>query len=634
MMSKKKTEAKPVPTLKKGTPQYMERNDIPKGVKVEKKAILPKMPSFDWSNHRLPLLIVGILAFGLYAATLGYGYALDDTMVIEKNQFVQKGFGGIGDIFRFESFRGYFGEQKQLLEGDRYRPFSLATFAAEIGLFGKDKPFLGHFLNLLCYILTAILLYRVLVFMFPQNEDLVEELQTSNLKLQTFLSVPFLATALFIGHPLHVEVVANIKGRDEILALLGELSALYFMFKWIQLNNLKYLIALFSSIFVALLSKESAITFLVIIPLTALFFTKATTSEKIKVTIPVVAATLFYLIVRVNAIGYLLDGKVVADLMNNPFYGMTAADRLATISYTLLLYLKLHIFPHPLTHDYYPFQIPRLTWSDWRALLGLGLHIGLVAVILRGWKNRTIWSYAAAFYLITLSIVSNVLVSVGTFMNERFVYHASIAFCIAAAYFLTRKFMPKMATIGIAAVSILGFSAKTMIRVPDWKSGATLNASAIINSPNSARANCFYGVNIWEEKYLKLPKDATNAQKSAILDEMKPYFEKSLNIIPSYGSALKMWVGIAAESHKIDGDLDKLLAAFARSNHSLLYEPFTLQYLAYVNGRMAARVEADKLMLFYTTEQAFFKEKMPDSILPAEYQKLMDALNSRMILLK
>jgi protein O-mannosyl-transferase len=622
-MSKKKN-VKPVPTTSKTPPQY----------KAEKKAILPKIPSFDWSKHRLPLLVVGILAFGLYASSLRFGYVLDDAMVIEKNQFVQKGFSGIGDIFRFESFRGYFGEQKQLLEGDRYRPFSLATFAIEIGLFGKGNTFLGHFINLLLYALTALLLYRVLLFMFPNEEEMTGELQTSNFKLQTFLSIPFLATALFIVHPLHVEVVANIKGRDEILALMGELSTLYFTFKYFNDNKSKYLIGSFVAILIAMLSKESAITFLAIVPLTAHFFTKATTGEKIKITVPIIAATFVYLIMRVNAIGYLLDSKDLTDLMNNPFYGMTMSDRLATISYTLLLYLKLHIFPHPLTHDYYPFQIPRLTWSDWRALLGLGLHIGLVAVILRGWKNRTIWSYASAFYLITLSIVSNVFVSVGTFMNERFVYHASIAFCIAVAYFLTRKFIPKAAAIAIATLMIIAFSIKTIIRVPDWKNGTTLNTSAMIYSPNSARANCFYGVSLWEEKYMKLPKDATNEQRIALLNEMKPYFDKSLRIVPNYGSALKMWVGMAAEYHKIDGNLDNLLAAFEQMNRSLVYEPFILQYLDYVNGRVLTRVDGEKLLRFYTAEQSFFKEKMPNSTMPSEYQKLIDAINRRLIILK
>ncbi len=629
-MSKKKN-VKPVPTTSK-TPPPDNLGTSP--YKSEKKTILPKIPSFDWSKHRLPLFIVGILAFGLYASSLRFGYVLDDAMVVEKNQFVQKGFSGIGDIFRFESFRGYFGEQKQLLEGDRYRPFSLATFAIEIGLFGRGNTFLGHFINLLLYALTALLLYRVLLFMFPNEEEGVPQPQTSNFKLQTFLSIPFLATALFIVHPLHVEVVANIKGRDEILALMGELATLYFTFKYFNDNKSKYLIGSFVAILIAMLSKESAITFLAIVPLTAHFFTKATTGEKIKITIPIIAATFLYLIMRVNAIGYLLDSKDLPDLMNNPFYGMTMSDRLATISYTLLLYLKLHIFPHPLTHDYYPFQIPRLTWSDWRALLGLGLHIGLVAVILRGWKNRTIWSYASAFYLVTLSIVSNVFVSVGTFMNERFVYHASIAFCIAVAYFLTRKFVPKAVTVSIATLLILAFSIRTVIRVPDWKNGTTLNTSAMIYSPNSARANCFYGVSLWEEKYLKLPKDATNEQRIALLNEMKPYFDKSLRIVPNYGSALKMWVAIAAEYHKIDGNLDNLLAAFERMNRSLVYEPFILQYLDYVNGRVLTRVDGEKLLRFYTAEQAFFKEKMPNSIMPSEYQKLIDAINRRLIILK
>lgn len=632
-MSKKKNNSK-YPKISPNTPPEKKSGQAPQ-YQSKTSTILPNIPRFDWSKHRFPLLILCILGVGLYIQSLSFGYVLDDIMVIEKNQFVQKGFSGIGDIFRFESFRGYFGEQKQLLEGDRYRPFSLTTFAAEIGLFGKGKTFFGHFINLLLYALTAILLFRVLLFMFPENEETASDSEASNVKLQTFLSIPFLATLLFIAHPLHVEVVANIKGRDEILALLGELSALYFTFKYIQKNNFIYLIYSFLSILVALLSKESAITFLAIVPLTAHFFTKATTSEKLKITLPIALATFVYLIMRVNAIGYLLDSKEVTDLMNNPFYGMTTSDRLATISYTLLLYLKLHIFPHPLTHDYYPFQIPRLTWTDWRALLGLGLHIGLVAVILRGWKNRTIWSYAAAFYLVTLSIVSNVVVSVGTFMNERFVYHASIAFCVAMAYFLTRKYVPKMATIGIAALLLVGFSVKTLTRVPDWKSGATLNASAMIYSPNSARANCFYGVSMWEERYLKLPKNATNDQKTALLNEMSPYFERALSIVPNYGSALKMWVGIAAERHKIDNNLDSLLAAFERINHSKVYEPFILEYLKYLNERAATtQPDAEKLARFYAAEQAFFKENMPTSIMPQAYQKLIDGVNARLTTLK
>ena len=595
------------------------------------KTVMTSCKTSFFKENVLVLVILSVLAFGLYASTVGFDYALDDTMVITGNKFTQRGFDGIADIFQYESFRGYFGEQKNLLEGDRYRPLSIATFAAEVGLFGKGNKAAGHFINILLYVLTAILMFRVLLFMFPNKNKKEDES-----KFSPFFTVPFIATALFIAHPLHVEVVANIKGRDEILALLGELGTLYFTSRYLNNKTSKYLIASFAAFLVGIFSKESAITFLAVVPLTAHFFTNATFSEKIKVTLPIIIGTLFYLMMRVNAIGYLLDGKEVADLMNNPFYGMSLGDRLATVFYTLLSYLKLQIFPHPLTHDYYPFQIPKMTWTDWQSLLSLVLHIGLVAVILRGWKKRTVWAYAAAFYIITLSIVSNLVVSVGTFMNERFVYHASMGFCIAAAYLLmvvldkNKENNKNVLGLGIAALLVVGFSIKTLIRVPDWYSGATLNASAIINSPNSARSNCFYAISIWEDKFLKLPSNATNEQKKAILDVMKPYFERSLQILPKYSAALKMWAGMAGEYHKIDNNLDNLLKEFERINRAGVYEPFTIQYLTYVNNRVATKADAEKLQAFYTSMLAFFKQNYSATVLPVEYQKLLDEIQGRM----
>ncbi len=599
-------------------------------VKPIKTIVTVHKTSF-FKENALIIAVLCVLAFGLYASTVRFDYALDDTMVITGNKFTQRGFDGIGDIFRYESFRGYFGEQKNLLEGDRYRPLSIATFAAEVGIFGKGNKAAGHFINILLYVLTAILMFRVLLFMFPNRNKKEDES-----KISPFFTVPFIATALFIAHPLHVEVVANIKGRDEILSLLGELGTLYFTFRYLNDKTPKYLIASFAAFLVGIFSKESAITFLAVVPLTAHFFTNATYGEKIKVTLPIIIGTLFYLMMRVNAIGYLLDDKEVTDLMNNPFYGMSLGDRLATIFYTLLLYLKLHIFPHPLTHDYYPFHIPQMTWTDWQSLLSLALHIGLVAVILRGWKKRTVWAYAAAFYIITLSIVSNLVVSVGTFMNERFVYHASLGFCIAEAYLLmvvlgkNKENNKNVLGLGIAALLVVGFSMKTLIRVPDWYSGATLNASAIKNSPNSARANCFYAVSIWEDKYLKLPPNATNEQKKALLDEMKPYFDRSLQILPKYSAALKMWAGVAGEYHKIDNNYDNLLKEFERINRAGVYEPFTIQYLTYVNNRVGTKADAEKLQAFYRSMLTFFKQNYSATVLPVEYQKLLDEIQGRM----
>ncbi len=630
MAKKKQDKSKNIP------PQYKEQKPLIQAVEQPKSVFFKQ----NW----LPIAIIVFFSIALYIQTVTFDYTLDDTMVIVKNKFTQRGFSGIGDIFKYESFRGYFGEQKQLLEGDRYRPLSIATFAAEQSLFGGNKA-VSHFINILLYALTGVLLFRVLLFMqeaqAPQPPK--GELRASPIESSEAVSpfggwgawaMAWAAALLFIVHPLHVEVVANIKGRDDIIALLGEMTAIYFTFKYLNNNKLQYLIYSFLSFSIGILSKESAITFILIIPLTTHFFTNSTFSQKVKVTLPIIAATIFYLLLRINAIGYLLSGKEITDLMNNPFYGMTFGEKTATIFYTLLMYLKLHIFPHPLTHDYYPYQIPKMAWSDWQVLLSLAVHIGLLAVILRGWKKRSIYAYAATFYLVTLSIVSNLFVSVGTFMNERFAYHASLGFCIAVAYFLNKKSLNteggKKIAIAIFALLVLGFSAKTLMRIPDWYSGNTLNNAAIKYSSNSARANCFYAVSMWENTYNQLPKETLETRKRQVLDSMKFYFDKSVTILPKYGAAQKMRAAVASEYHKLDGNVEPLIKVFDEVNRSGTYDAYVVDYLKYAHTKVKTKADAEKLAAFYTSMIAFYKQNFATTSLPSEYTNLLADIQARM----
>ena len=58
--------------------------------------------------------------------SITYDFVLDDQIVITSNDFTKKGVKGIADIFANDSFTGYFGEQKDLVAGSRYRPLSIA----------------------------------------------------------------------------------------------------------------------------------------------------------------------------------------------------------------------------------------------------------------------------------------------------------------------------------------------------------------------------------------------------------------------------------------------------------------------------------------------------------------------------
>ncbi len=664
-----------------------KKKPIPSAISVKKNTIVPSvekkimsvdapaMPAF-WRTHILPLCVLCAVALGLYLPSVKYEYVLDDKMVITENVFTQRGTSGIGDIFGYESFRGYFGEKKNYLEGDRYRPFSIATFAVEQSLLGTVTPEVKsdssaqkklqiqkqesektlrpfrHLVNALLYAFTAFLMYRVLFLMFL-TENFRPNFQQSTVHqpLTTekwWQTLPFWITLLFIVHPLHVEVVANIKGRDEILCLIGELGTLFFSFKYFDTRKIKYLGLSFSAFFIGILSKESAITFLAIVPLTIYFFRKTTLAQIATVTAPVALGTLIYLMMRVNVIGYLTDDKVVTEIMNNPFADMDFGEKYATIFYTLLMYLKLLIFPYPLTHDYYPYQIPKMNWMQALPIFSLLLHAAFIFLLYRNWRTKKVWAYGIAFYLLAMSIVSNIFVGVGTFMNERFAYHASFGFCIALVYLILnfgqkiKDSVPivnndlqsnksKIQTVHVFFILLLMlcliFGFLTLRREPDWYSGTTLNRSALINSPNSARANCFYGVSIWEDAYLKIISTGSPEKKQAVLDSMKPYFRRAIEIYPHYNSALKMSAGIAAEQYKLDGKIDPLIVAFNQANRGGSYDEFVLKFLGYLNNTVSRRSDVEKLSAFYTDMITFYKQTQPTSALPKAYEKLLSDLN-------
>ena len=532
-----------------------------------------------WKTNLIPALILFILPFALYISTLDFEYVLDDKIVIVDNEYTKKGLSGIKEIFTTESFQGYFGEQKNLLEGGRYRPLSIATFAVEYEIFGLNSK-MGHLINILFYALSGLLLFRVMAMLIPALK--------SN---PWWLALPFLTALLFIMHPIHTEAVANVKGRDEILSFMGALGALYFSIQYLKKENALLLVLSSISFFLGLLAKESALTWIAVIPLSGYFFTKASFKKLAIVTSPLIVVGLLYLAMRTNIIGYFLStGKEVTDIMNNPFYGLNVGEKFATIFYTLGMYIKLLIFPHPLTHDYYPFQIPILTWGDFRPGLSFIFHLGLLGIALKGLRSKKIISYSIFFYFITLSIVSNIPFTVGAFMNERFVFVPSLAICLIFAYLISRKipdyFNEKkgemnVLSVGLLVILVLGYASKTLLRAEDWRNPVTLNAAAVKYSPNSARANCFMGVALFE-KY----KIETNTEtKYVLLDDASYYIERSLEIYPTYGSALTMQAGVVAEQYKRDGDLDKLLQKFEYVLSKRTRLDFTDEYIEYLLDR-------------------------------------------------
>ena len=520
-------------TTKKSTSS--KRKSATSAAKTEKAILLKQketLPVSPFTNTRLHIILIFVLSFLLYGNTITHDYALDDSIVILENEFTKQGVAGISDILNYDTFVGFFGKKKDLVAGGRYRPMSLVTFALEWQFFGQN-PTVSHFINILMYGLTGVVLYLLMLMMFKNIRPPLEAY---------FIAIA--TTILFLTHPIHTEAVANIKGRDEIMALLGSLTTLYWAFKYLNTKNILYLLGAVLVYFLALLSKENSITFLAIIPLALYFFSDKSSIKTTAIqTIPFVLVAAVFLFVRANVLGAAgsLGGEEAQELMNNPFVGLNFSERYGTIFYTLGKYIQLLIFPHPLTHDYYPKHIPIMSFSDWQVLLSIGIYIALGIYALIRLPKKDPIAFGIIFYIASLSVVSNLVFSVGTNMSERLVFMPSVGFCLVVVLLLN-KFLSKKENIKTAfiATSIIGvlFLGKTFTRNFAWKDNFTLFSTDIKTSVKSAKLNNAMGGSLVDKVSIPDPTNPINeTEKAAILNDAVQYLSTAIEVHPTYQNA-------------------------------------------------------------------------------------------------
>ena len=516
---------------------------------------------FVMTEKRGPYFIFVILSFVLYANTLNHSFVLDDKLVIATHSFTQQGIKGIPDLFKYETFMGlwlkmYDGstidqlkDNMSVVAGGRYRPLSLVTFALEVTFFGKENifpnsdiqfmgnAFVSHFVNILLYSFTACLLFLVLRRLLPPGQD-----------SKWFLSFSFITTLLFIAHPIHTEVVANIKSRDEIMALLGSLAALWFAIRYIDTNKYYHLVLSGLCLFLGLLSKENAITFLAIIPVTLFYFMRTDKMKILKSTLILIIVSALFLFIRIKAIGTAGISDMPTEILNNPFAYATTSETLATAFYTLLLYVKLLFIPHPLTYDYYPYHIEITNWSNPVVLVSLLLYTGIGVYATYGFcKKRDVFSYSIWWYLLPLSIVSNLFFPIGVYMGERFIFFSSIGFAIFIGWLIC-TYIPvlvkhkKRSIYGVIAVSgiiLCLYSAKTIHRNRVWKDDFTLFTTDVKTSKNSAKANYLASIQ-YVQKAISSDSDDDAQKRRAYCEEAVQLLIHAVQLYPQYMDALTM----------------------------------------------------------------------------------------------
>jgi len=459
-------------------------------------------------RFKVQALIIAVLSLVCYLNTTMNEAALDDSMVITQNEYVFRGVAGIPDILTKDAYDSYAKQfnGSNTLNGGRYRPLSIVTFALEQQVFGTvpqskmdsfmnhagqvgtkdpwsmrfaEEMHVRHLFNVLWYTLAVLaLLYFLRTIVFPGN---------------TILAL--LAAVFFSVHPIHTEVVANVKSRDEILSLLFICLTFIFSFRFRREKKKWMMGAAMASYFLAFLSKEYAITLVVLLPLSFILFDGATLRRGIMASLPYYGVAVFYIFIRVGVVP-VKTGDASTELLNNPYLLASGTEKLGTEIAVALQYLRLLVLPYPLSADYSYNAIPYKDFSDPVVWLSVVVYGTLVFGSLYFYKRRDVLCFAIAVYLLPLLLVSNLFFDIGATMGERLVFHSSVGFAIGLAYLLYRGVerlksvgARKYALMAATGIIIVPCCAATIARNEDWKNEFTLYSHDVHVVPNSVPVN-------------------------------------------------------------------------------------------------------------------------------------------------
>ncbi|MFP5471534.1 MAG: tetratricopeptide repeat protein [Bacteroidia bacterium] len=524
-------------------------------------------PSYNFLNHffsdiRKQYFAIIVLTLIVYSNTFNHRFALDDEIVIIQNEYVKNGIGGVGNILSGASYESHFLEQgiDSKIDGARYRPLSIVSFAIEHELFGENWS-IKHFNNVLIFIISICVLLTLLhSFLLKDNS-----------------AVAFIAVILFVAHPIHSEVVANVKSRDEIFSLLFICLTIIHFFKWQEGHKRSFYISLVF-FFLSLLSKEYAVFLMVLLPCVSWIYHSKKLSEAFYISIPYAIVFGLFFFISINAVGIpTIDEN---SPLNNPYIYASTLEKWATKFYVLFKYVTLLIYPHPLTSDYSFYQISYKNFTDIVVLVSLVIYLGLASLTIYYFLKKKKLAIYLLLYLLPLLMISNLIIETGVTMGERLIYHSSLGFCILLSVFLVKYVKNKSALMVVTTVLICLFSLKTFSRNKDWKNNTTLFLADVKHSPNSVMVNGNVARAFIDSAATYA--DFNSPYKKPLLDSAIRYLNKSISIYPNYAKGYYNLV-VAYYHLKDPENMEKSLNELTRisSTYSGINELKTSLHAAY-----------------------------------------------------
>ena len=465
-----------------------------------------------------------VLVFVIYGQTIFGDFVFDDRNIVEHQAML----GDPNQIHKILS--SPFWDQASGL----YRPVTLLSYTINYIVFGPS-PWGFHLVNLILYALLGWLIWLVSKRLFGSR------------------LLAGLTAVLFLILPIHTEVVANISGRSEILAL--GFSLLVFR------ELLQERISWWRAGLWALLAMGSKETAIAAAPLAALVvylkernFSRELFLKYLYPVLVMLGGAVLYFGARFLVLGQQAFMRAQTTIVENPLQFVATKERVATAFKVLTMYLQKIFWPLNLCSDYSFNQIPVLkTFWNVEVLIGIvALMVFILALVLFCRRQNAIF-FAAAIFLFSFLPIANLVFPTGTIAGERLMFYPSLGICLFAAWlichseaigrriylFITDKilrfaqndsqkikeiFFGKATILTIVLILIIFYGVISFNRAGDWLTEKRLFAAAAVCAPRSVLSRSNLGAMYY------LDGDMANAKRELLAaQEIYDGYPKGVN---------------------------------------------------------------------------------------------------------
>lgn len=440
--------------------------------------------------------VLSLLLLLVYWNSFHTDWQLDDQFNITENPGLQ-----IKDIGLKSLWGTFFANQGKETPAF-FRPLPCLSFALNWYV-GKDDPFGYHVVNLACHIITAWIVYVLMLrlLMISKSKSQQETIKFENLAM--------LATVLWAINPIQTQAVTYIVQRMAIMAsffyLFGMLSYIWAREAKSVQRKWAFAILCFLCFWAGIGSKENVILMpLALVMVEWIFFQNGRFAFLAKTNFLMIGAiTLVVVLFIIHlTIGLPFD-YMIEGYKDRPF---TMAERVLTQPRIVLGYLTQIFLPLPerlsVAHDVI---LSSSLFHPWTTCPAIVIIFGAIVFSIRYASRFPLPAFAVLFYFLNHAVESSFLPLELVFEHRNYLPSVFLFLPVAFGFFWVLKKLPRFGFaytvwLGILLIIIITWGVSTLARNKAWETPETLWRDALLKAPNNNRPFVFLGIELaWRE---------------------------------------------------------------------------------------------------------------------------------------